>query len=112
MPEPDPDTDLHLEQQHLDAARAGLSRMRARTSRLDSSAAGDWVSQLVLESTKHQRMLALQDDPTVPLFFGRLDYDQDHPESGATFHIGRRHVADDLGDPLVVDWRAPISRPF
>ena len=29
-----------------------------------------------------------------------------------TFHIGRRHVSDDRGDPVVVDWRAPISTAF
>ena len=32
--------------------------------------------------------------------------------TGETFHIGRRHVRDDAGDPLVIDWRAPMSRPF
>ncbi|HEY0509060.1 MAG TPA: AAA family ATPase, partial [Blastococcus sp.] len=29
-----------------------------------------------------------------------------------TFHIGRRHVNDEAGEPLVVDWRAEISVPF
>jgi DNA helicase IV len=28
------------------------------------------------------------------------------------FHIGRRHVHDQSGHPVVIDWRAPISRPF
>ncbi|MDQ3578861.1 MAG: ATP-binding domain-containing protein, partial [Actinomycetota bacterium] len=28
------------------------------------------------------------------------------------FHIGRRHIRDDAGDPIVIDWRAPMSRPF
>lgn len=27
-------------------------------------------------------------------------------------YIGRRHVTDDLGDPMVIDWRARMSRPF
>ena len=107
-----PDDELARERAHLAAARAGLARMRERTSRLDSSAAGDWVSQLVLESAMYQRMKALEDDPAVPLFFGRLDYSTTHPEHGARFYIGRRHVTDDRGDPLVVDWRAPISLPF
>ena len=39
--------------------------------------------------------------------FGRLDY-----ANAERFYIGRRHVTDEVGDPLVVDWRAPISRPF
>jgi DNA helicase IV len=86
--------------------------MRERTAALDSSAAGDWVSQLVLESTMYARMKALEDDPSVPLFFGRLDYEADHVERGASFHIGRRHVTDENGEPMVIDWRAPISLPF
>jgi DNA helicase IV len=107
-----PPDELELERAHLEASRRDLARMRERTSRLDSSAAGDWVSQMYLESAMYARMKALEDDPTVPLFFGRLDYEQDHPEHGARFYIGRRHVTDANGDPMVVDWRAPISLPF
>jgi DNA helicase IV len=58
-------------------------------------------------------MKALRDDPTVPLFFGRLDYDEAHEDArGESFYIGRRHVSDEEGDPMVVDWRARISRAF
>ena len=61
-------------------------------------------------------MKALEDDPDIPLFFGRLDYGTHGRASaayaGERFYIGRRHVTDEHGDPLVVDWRAPISRPF
>src|SRR3712207_8336318 len=56
---------------HLAQARRGLARMRERTARLDTSAAGDWVSQLVLESAMYARMRALEDDPEVPLFLDR-----------------------------------------
>ena len=28
------------------------------------------------------------------------------------FHVGRRHVHDPHGTPVVIDWRAPVSRPF
>ena len=41
------------------------------------------------------------------LFFGRTDH-----EDGARWYVGRRHVADQNGDPVVVDWRADISRAF
>src|SRR4051794_41958595 len=85
--------------------------MRARTSSLDSSAAGDWVSQQFLESAIYRRMKALADDPTVPLFFGRLDYTDAHEDArGEGFYIGRRHVSDEFGDPMVVDWRARGTR--
>lgn len=91
--------------------------MRRRTAALDSSAAGDGVSRQFLESALFRRMKALADDPTVPLFFGRLDYTEDSlgkgPEPhGERFYVGRRHVSDETGDPMVVDWRAPISRAF
>ncbi len=107
-----PPDELELERAHLEASRQDLARMRERTSRLDSSAAADWVSQEYLEWAMYERMKALEDDPTVPLFFGRLDYEETHPEHGARFYIGRRHVTDAEGDPMVVDWRAPISLPF
>ena len=120
VPDPVPDSpadsrdpDLGSEREHLAASRAALSRMRERTAALDLSAAADWVSQQYLASAMFLRMKALADDPTVPLFFGRLDYDeQDEEAHGERFYIGRRHVNDEAGDPLVVDWRAPISRPF
>ncbi|HET7385800.1 MAG TPA: AAA family ATPase [Nocardioidaceae bacterium] len=122
---PDPDPDLTSEQDHLTASRGALSRMRERTAALDTSAAGDWVSEKYLASALYLRMKALADDPTVPLFFGRLDYStegkvvsrrapQAPPSSttGERFYIGRRHVSDEIGDPMVVDWRAPVSVPF
>ncbi len=108
-----PTDDLASERAHLAGSRAALSRMRARTASLDSSAAGDRISQQFLESAIYRRMKALEDDPTVPLFFGRLDYDEAHVDArGERFYIGRRHVTDEVGDPMVVDWRARISRAF
>ena len=107
-PSPSVDTELGQERDHLSRSRAALARMRRRTASLDTSAAGDWVSEQVLASVIYQRMKALEDDPTVPLFFGRLDY----ADQGERFYIGRRHVTDEVGDPMVVDWRARISRPF
>jgi DNA helicase IV len=116
--------DLADERAHLAASRAALARMRDRTSALDSSAAGDAVSQQFLESALFRRLKALADDPTVPLFFGRLDYAGEVPVQvgdpvddtvdarGDRFYVGRRHVTDEVGDPMVVDWRAPISRAF
>ena len=112
---PDLDTDpiLAAEQRHLADARAALARMRGRAEALDSAAAGDWVGRKYLESAFALRRKALADDPTVPLFFGRLDYRPDGSDyGGESFHVGRRHVNDDDGEPLVVDWRAPVSLPF
>jgi hypothetical protein len=103
-----PTTDLEAEQQHLTESREQLGRMRERTARMDASAGGDWVSREYLRSTFALRMKQLADDPTIPLFFGRLDY----ADGVGDFHIGRRHVSDEHGDPMVIDWRAPVSLPF
>ena len=102
--------DLESEQHHLTESRAQLRRMRARTAAMDASAGGDWVSREYLKSTFALRMKQLADDPTVPLFFGRLDYADGRGDG--SFHIGRRHVSDEHGEPMVIDWRAPVSLPF
>ncbi len=107
-----PDPELHREQQHLAESRRQLARMRERTESMDAGAAADWVSRQFLESTFALRMKQLADDPTVPLFFGRLDYGDGSDHGGESFHIGRRHVTGPDGDALVVDWRAPVSTPF
>ncbi len=89
--------------------------MRERTASM-SALSGDRFSGEYLKFTLWKRMKALEDDPEVPLFFGRLDYGEQVSatggKAGERFYIGRRHVTDEGGDPMVVDWRAPISRPF
>ena len=114
MPAPSTDapaTDvLAREQDHLDHARDQLRRMRESTDRLDAATATDaWTSEL-LGRVLARRVASLQDDPRTTLFFGRIDTVTDH--GAETFHVGRRHVSDDRGDPVVVDWRAPISTAF
>jgi len=44
-----------------------------------------------------------------PLLFGRIDQGD---EDRSTYHIGRISLSDDDGDPLVVDWRAPVAEAF
>ncbi len=107
-----PTSELEREQTHLAESRAQLARMRARTASMDPAGAADWVSKEYLQSTFELRMRQLQDDPNVPLFFGRLDYDATDTGGGDSFHIGRRHVSEPGGEPMVVDWRAPVSLPF
>ena len=78
---------------------------------------GDRVSEEYLKAELYHRAEALKDIPDTPLFFGRLDYaGQSDPGddgiAGHSFHIGRRHVHAPDGTPAVIDWRAPVSRPF
>ena len=114
MPASRPDEVLASEQAHMVTSRAALAAMRAEAADWRTATGGDHVSTQLLKQALFRRVEALQDDPDVPLFFGRLDYSA---ALGAEFdevcHIGRRHVTGDLGgDPLVIDWRAPMSLPF
>ncbi|MEW9553797.1 AAA family ATPase [Nonomuraea sp. NPDC050783] len=102
---------LAAEQRHLAESRAALAAMRAHAQSLSADAAGDWVSQQILQSLLDQRVAALADHPDTPLFFGRLDRESGDDLPG-TIHVGRRHVHDGHSRPLVIDWRAPVSRAF
>ncbi|MFI5926509.1 HelD family protein [Micromonospora sp. NPDC051543] len=168
MPAPDLDTDLDTdlaaERTHLATSRAALRRMRERAEALFSTGdqvAGDSYAAETLGRTLARRVAELADDPTTPLFFGRLEFggqalNEDtatglpeatsnspttsNPAGGSSvasrsagspgdgssgsgsgsgsehagrrYHVGRRHVTDELGEPLVLDWRAPVSRSF
>jgi DNA helicase IV len=104
---------LEQERIHLTESRAALELMRRNTASLEAFG-GDHVSTEHLKQALYRRMKALEDDPTVPLFFGRLDYDTAlGAEQDETLYIGRRHVTGEAGgEPLVIDWRAAMSRPF
>ncbi|MPQ98819.1 AAA family ATPase [Modestobacter sp. I12A-02628] len=70
-----------------------------------------WASER-LGAARAERLRSLAEDTGVPAFFGRTDTVPGAPAGPETFHIGRRHVRDAAGDPVVIDWRAPMSRPF
>ncbi|MFE2855506.1 HelD family protein [Streptomyces lavendulae] len=78
----------------------------------------NWVNAVVLQAQIDDRIKALADLSHTPLFFGRLDYlhapgaELAEGAEGEQFYIGRRHVHDADGDPMVIDWRAPVSQPF
>ncbi|GHF71341.1 HelD family protein [Streptomyces thermodiastaticus] len=115
----DPDDPLAREQAHLAASRAALRAMRADVEALDiRDVTANWVNAQILTRQIDERIKALADLSDTPLFFGRLDYlhapgaDQAEGAEGERFYIGRRHVHDAAGDPMVIDWRAPVSQPF
>ncbi|SCK07047.1 AAA family ATPase [Streptomyces sp. WMMB 322] len=99
---------LDDERAHLAASRAALRAMREDAEALDiTDVTANWVNAEVLRAGLDERIRSLADLAHTPLFFGRLDY-----VPARTFYIGRRHVHDAEGDPMVIDWRAPVSQPF
>jgi DNA helicase IV len=119
------DSVLTAEREQLRRSRDYLHLMREDVLSLEAMA-GDRVSQEYLKAELYHRAEALKDLPDTPLFFGRLDYAEiGYSETGISddgvaqdgvaghsFHIGRRHVHAPDGTPAVIDWRAPVSRPF
>jgi hypothetical protein len=120
---------LTEERDELRRSREFLHLMREDVLSLHAMG-GDPVSEEYLKAELYHRAEALKDIPDTPLFFGRLDYAEQSAtgnygteisgtgQSGAdgiaghSFHIGRRHVHAPDGTPAVIDWRAPVSRPF
>ena len=99
------DAALRAEQDHLESSRDALAHMRKRTETITDNA-GDQLTSWALGRMRMLRLADLADRPDIPLFFGRLHFpDED-------FHIGRRHIIDSTGNPMVLDWRAPLSRTF
>ncbi|MGW4434245.1 HelD family protein [Streptomyces sp. NPDC004596] len=113
------DDPLARERSHLASSRSALRAMREDVEALDiSDVTANWVNAAVLAHQIDERIKALADLSDTPLFFGRLDYlhapgaSQAEGAEGEQFYIGRRHVHDADGDPMVIDWRAPVSQPF
>jgi DNA helicase IV len=111
------DSVIEAERAHLENSREFLHLMRENVLNLaENPMAADRVSLEYLKADLYRRAEALKDLPDAPLFFGRLDYSElaeaEEEFAGADFHIGRRHVHDTAGTPVVLDWRAPVSRPF
>jgi DNA helicase IV len=103
-----PHPDLADEQAYVDDAYRCLAAMRERAARAAAIAdsAAQEVDSAIAKAHLDHRVASL--DANVPgLSFGRLDEEGDD-----TWYVGRRHVEDARGDPVVVDWRADVATPF
>jgi DNA helicase IV len=107
------DDELQRERSHLDAAYDRVLAMRGSAVGMAESARSDRTrdAQALFERDSAivhagQRLAAL-DIAKDRLLVGRLDL-----VDGSCLYVGRLSVADEDGDPLVVDWRAPAAEPF
>ncbi len=110
-----PHPDHEAEQAYLRSARRALDAMIERADRVRrdaeaSAAAEKTVDTRIVAAKAVQRSRSL-DVGDLALCFGRIDHDPDLADD-ETWYIGRRHVEDTEGAPLIVDWRAPISIPY
>ena len=107
------DSEIELEQAHIDSAYRLLEQARTRAVELRSMVevgrGGTTQARYerdVIEESIQNRLGQLQLG-SASLIFGRID-----EESGERFYIGRLAVADEYQEPVVVDWRAPVAEPF
>lgn len=114
---PVPQHALDLERAHHDRCRDALAGMTGGadeqvTTGEDVSASG--ADAEVLGYRLRSRAKELRELPPGPLFFGRLDFGRDEPDhAGQSYHVGRLRITEHpAAPPLVVDWRAPVSRTF
>src|SRR5262245_65880805 len=104
-------TEIEAEAEYLAAAREALLRMRkdvldTETPEFVSGTDEVWFNTMY-RLARAQRAEELIDLPDVPLFFGRLDFEPGAVHAGDSdrAYVGRRHIREDDGTPLVVDWR-------
>ncbi|MGY1439145.1 HelD family protein [Streptomyces reniochalinae] len=130
-------TELATERAYTDTCRAALDRTDAATRQrvregagvvtgrhsgdaAEEGVAGDGASAEALGRYLRSRAKEVREEPDGPPFFGRLDFRSEGPAGdeagehrGQRYYIGRRRVsAHPSAPPLVLDWRAPVSRAF
>ena len=105
-PEPEPDTELVAEQAYIDHAYECMSRMKRRAAEVRTEANAPSVHRDIIEYERERRLASLTGDGTA-LCFGRID-----AVAGERWYVGRRHVEDAGGNPVVIEWRAPVAVPF
>jgi DNA helicase IV len=106
---------LQRERIHHDRCRTALAAMIDGAQEQvvvgeDVSASG--ADAEVLGYQLRSQAKEMRELPEGPLFFGKLEFDRgDH--AGQAYHLGRLRITEHpAAPPLVVDWRAPVSRAF
>ncbi|MFC7217440.1 HelD family protein [Streptomyces polyrhachis] len=110
--------ELHEEQEFVDRLHERVDHLRGATAEELAEALGPVgnAAQARLERdvrvTERSGLLAALNAVGSSLCFGRIDLAES--EGGGHHHIGRLGVRADDPEltPLLVDWRAPVARPF
>ncbi|MFJ9035030.1 HelD family protein [Streptomyces sp. NPDC102406] len=107
---------LDAERRFHDACRAALAAMIEGADEqvvIGENASASGADAEVLGHRLRSQAKELRELPKAPLFFGRLDFGPSGEHAGQSYHVGRLRISEHpAAPPLVVDWRAPVSRAF
>ncbi|MET8181010.1 AAA family ATPase [Streptomyces sp. NPDC005336] len=113
------DDELARERAYVAVCREAMTRQVADAGYqviAGEGVSGDGASAEALGRYLRTRAKQMAEEPDSPLFFGRLDFEDtvvagDHRRQ--RYYIGRRRVSEHpAAPPLVIDWRAPVSRTY
>lgn len=105
-----PHPDLERERARLNWFRECLTAMAVRTAGFianESMLAANEADTIAVRHQLDQRLKTLDVDGI--LCFGSITLTV---PPGGEYPVGKRHIDDASGNPVVVDWRAPIAIPF
>ncbi|MFB7455208.1 HelD family protein [Streptomyces sp. NPDC056188] len=113
------DDELALERAYVAVCREAMTRQVDDAQYqvvAGEGVSGDGASAEALGRYLRTRARRMAEEPDSPLFFGRLDF-EDSEEAGdhrqQRYYVGRRRVSEHpSAPPLVIDWRAPVSRTY
>ncbi|MET9227834.1 AAA family ATPase [Lentzea sp. NPDC003310] len=128
------DPEIRGEREFMELCRAQLISMRDEVGDMlarraaEGDGVGDKYFNHALREFRKKVIESLSGFDDAPLFFGRMDYPpgevyEQGEDGGARqahtrradrdlVYVGRRGVRDDDGEPVVIDWRAPLARAF
>jgi DNA helicase IV len=106
--------ELQAEREYVDRVYQRVQELRARAEVLaadalirDEDQVVDSLFERDVAAAQAARRLAALDLPKGRMAVGRLDLDD-----GERWYVGRLAVADEAGDPLLIDWRVPAAAAF
>ncbi|MYT72290.1 MULTISPECIES: AAA family ATPase [unclassified Streptomyces] len=110
------DSLLDSERRFHDACRAALAAMVDGADEqvvIGENASASGADAEVFGYQLRSRAKEMKELPPAPLFFGRLDFGDAGEHARQSYHVGRLRITEHpAAPPLVVDWRAPVSRAF